>query len=87
MESEANHTKNHEQRKFAKVGQRVDQPSLPRTTAEKNDTDGIEQNDQIKKDGEILDVIEVVLEFLQGICHGTPIGILHLRPPCNAGFY
>ena len=40
---------------------------LPCTTAEENDADRIEHNDQIKKDGAILDVIEIVLEFLQGI--------------------
>ena len=40
---------------------------LPRTTAEENDTDRIKHNDQIKKDGAILDVIEVVLQLLQGI--------------------
>ena len=41
--------------------------NLLRTTTEENNTDRIEHNDQIKKDGGILDVIEVVLEFLQGI--------------------
>src|SRR5262249_10641026 len=59
---------------------------LLRPTAEEDDTDRLEQDDQIEEDGEILDVIEVVLELLQGIGHGTSVGILHLRPAGDAGF-
>src|ERR1700736_6682983 len=42
--------------------------------------DGLEQNQDIEQQRMVLDIVEIVLELLDGFFHVRAVGIAHLRP-------
>src|SRR3990167_2513556 len=57
----------------------VGQPRLA-PSREENDLDRVQQDQEIQEEGEVLDVVEIVLELLEGILQRGPVAVAHLRP-------
>src|SRR3972149_4861109 len=50
------------------------------SSGEKNDLDRVDQDQQIQEEREVLDVVEIVLELLEGVLHRGSVAVSHLRP-------
>src|SRR5262247_60584 len=49
--------------------------------------DGVEDDEHVERERQVLDVEQVVLKFLQGVFDAGPIGVAHLCPTCESRPY
>src|ERR1700754_492807 len=62
------------------------EPSSARAAAEEHHLERLDQDHQVKEHVVVLDVEEVVLEFLRGVFFRSTVGIRQLRPTGKARF-
>lgn len=58
---------------------------LPRAKTSQNGTDGLEHDEHIQPEGEVLDVVEIVLDLDAGIIGICRITVHHLSPTADPG--
>src|SRR5262245_58854798 len=56
-------------------------------SAEHDDLHGLHENQEVEKDGEVLDVVEVVLELLARILDRRAVSVANLGPARDAGLH
>ena len=56
------------------------------SAAGKNDFDGFEDDSDFQREGTVLDIVEVILQFLEGISDGGAVGVFNLRPAGQTRF-
>jgi hypothetical protein len=50
----------------------------------KDAVDGLEEDSKMKEEGYVLDMREIILQFLNGILHRGAIRIIHVSPSGDA---
>src|SRR5688572_16711824 len=62
-------------------------PASPRSLAEQDHLDGVEEDGQVEQERHVLDVVEVELVLLLGVLDGRSITELDLGPAGDARFH
>src|SRR5690349_13464363 len=69
------------------TSERVDAAAIDMASgplSEDDRLDRLDDDEQVERDGRVLDVVEVVLQLLHGILHAGAIRVPHLRPTRDA---